>query len=283
MTERRGTASRAGAAARSALAAAAALAALAASAPPAAADKPAVPAHHGQTRADALFDQGQKHYQAGEYREAIRLFAEAYELVHDPVFLFNLGQSYRKVLDCVNAYDHYQRYLADATDADAQQRERVAQWLHELAPCVEERRAEVERVRRADAAERAQREEALRRQREETSRRGADRGRGLRIAGVAAAGAGAIGLGLGVWFSIRGAQLRSELDDACAAGCDWSMLEGKDAAGHRANVIAAFGWIGGALAVGGGAGLYLLGRSQIERVQIAPVAGGATVSARLSF
>ena len=253
----------------------------AAGAPGAQADATARP---GQARANALFERAQKHYQAGQYSDAIKLFTEAYELVHDPVFLFNLAQSYRKVLDCVKASEYYQRYLSDATDADAKQRERVEQWLREIAPCVEQRREESERARRADEAERAQQAEVLRRQREEASRsRGIDRGRPLRIAGMAAAGVGVVGLGLGSVFTIRGAQIKSELADDCADGCDWSMLQGKDASGRRANTIAAVGWIGGVLAAGGGVTLYLLGRSRIERVQVAPVAGGAAVSARLSF
>ena len=265
------------------LALAAAHAALTAAAAPAA-GAPDVAARPNQARANALFERAQKHYQAGQYSDAIKLFTEAYELVHDPVFLFNLAQSYRKVLDCVKASEYYQRYLTDATDADAKQRERVEQWLREIAPCVEQRREESERARRADEAARAQQAEALRRQREEASRpRGIDRGRQLRIAGMAAAGVGVVGLGLGSVFTIRGAQIKSDLADDCADGCDWSMLQGKDASGRRANTIAAVGWIGGVLAAGGGVTLYLLGRSRIERVQVAPVAGGAAVSARRSF
>jgi tetratricopeptide (TPR) repeat protein len=262
----------------------AALLALAAGAPAALADAPpAASTRPNQAKADALFDRAQKHYQAGRYRDAIQLFAEAYELVHDPVFLFNLAQTYRKVLDCVKASEYYQRYLTEATDADAQQRARVEQWLREIAPCAEQRRTESDLARRATDADRARQAEAQRHARDAASPHSAARARQLRIAGIAAAGVGVIGLGLGTWFTIRGAQIESDLADACAAGCDWSMLEGKDAAGHRANTLAAVGWIGGALAAGGGVTLYLLGRSRLERVQIAPVAGGAAVSARLSF
>jgi hypothetical protein len=156
--------------------------------------------------------------------------------VHDPVFLFNLGQSYRKVLDCVKASEYYQLYLADATDIDAKQRERVEQWLREIAPCVEQRREEAERARKAEEAERARKEEELRRQREAASRpQLIDRGRNLRLAGIAAAGVGAIGLGFGIGFSIHGSHLKSELAKDCADGCDWDMLHDKNAAGERAN------------------------------------------------
>jgi tetratricopeptide (TPR) repeat protein len=238
-----------------------------------------------QAKAGALFEKAQKHYQAGEYSAAIKLFTEAYELVHDPIYLFNLAQSYRKVLDCVKASEHYERYLAEAKDADAKQRERVEQWLREIAPCVQQRREDAERTRRAEAEARAREAEALRLEREEAARRPRenDRGKSLRIGGIATAGVGVVGLGLGTYFSVRGSRLKSELADACKSGCNWPDYEDKDAAGRRANTIAVVSWIGGGLAVGGGAALYLLGRARIERVQVAPAAGGATVSARFTF
>jgi tetratricopeptide (TPR) repeat protein len=269
--------------ARAARAALLALAALAAAPVPEA--RAQAPNRANQAKAGVLFEKAQKHYQAGEYSAAIKLFTEAYELVRDPIYLFNLAQTYRKVLDCVKASEHYERYLADATDADAKQRERVQQWLREIAPCVEQRREEAERARRAEEEARARQAEALRREREEAARRPVeiDRGRNLRIAGIATASVGGVGLVLGTWFTVRGSQLKSELAEACANGCDWTELDGRDAAGRRANTIAAVGWIGGGLAVGGGAALYLLGRARIEHVQLAPVEGGATVSARLSF
>jgi hypothetical protein len=160
----------------------------------------------------------------------------------------------------------------------------VEQWLRELAPCVDQRREEAELARRAEEAERARAEESWRK-REAAARepREIDRGRPFRIAGIAAAGAGLVGLGLGLGYSIHGSNLKAELADACRAGCDWEVLRGKDAAGARANKIAAAGWIGGGVAAAGGVALYLYGRSRIEHVQVAPVQGGAAVSARLSF
>ncbi|HWO17210.1 MAG TPA: hypothetical protein VNO30_00480 [Kofleriaceae bacterium] len=240
-----------------------------------------------QAKAGALFEKAQKHYQAGQYTAAIKLFTEAYELVHDPVYLFNLAQSYRKVLDCVKTAEYFERYLAEAKDADAKQRERVGQWLREIAPCVQERREEAERARRAEEEARAREAEALRLEREAAARAPQateiDRGKHLRIAGLVTAGVGAVGLGLGTYFSVRGSQLKRDLAAACEDGCDWAGLEDKDAAGRRANTIAVVSWIGGGLAAGGGAALYLLGRARIEHVQVAPAQGGATVSARFSF
>jgi hypothetical protein len=82
---------------------------------------------------------------------------------------------------------------------------------------------------------------------------------------------------------VRGARLRDELAETCATDCDWTDLRDEDAAGRRANTLAAIGWIGGGVAAASGVALYLLGRSRIEQVEVAPVPGGAAVSARLSF
>lgn len=46
-----------------------------------------------------------------EFQGAIELFKQAYELVRDPVYLFNIAQSYRKVADCENSFDYYTQYL----------------------------------------------------------------------------------------------------------------------------------------------------------------------------
>jgi tetratricopeptide (TPR) repeat protein len=237
-----------------------------------------------QAKADLMFEQAQAHYEAGRYQAAIPLFKEAYDLVHDPVYLFNIAQSYRKVLDCENAYDNYNRYLAEAKEADAKQREKVQGWLRELAPCVDERRAEHERARRGEAADRARRIEALRRE-QAAARAPVDRGRPYRRAGLIAGAVGIAGLGIGTTFSILGARQTSALADECATGCDWTdpELRAKDRAGRRDNVIAGVGWIGGGVALAGGVTLYLLGRAKVEHVTVTPAPGGATVGAHLRF
>jgi tetratricopeptide (TPR) repeat protein len=232
-----------------------------------------------QAKADVLFEQGQAHYTAGEYQAAIPLFKEAYELVHDPVYLFNVAQSYRKVADCLNAFDYYNQYLAQ--DPTSQQRDKVTAWLRELQPCVEQRQKEQQDARDAEALRR----DAERRRIEAAKPRFADvdRGAPYRIAGIATASAGVVGLAVGVVFTIRGSNLQSELQTTCAKGCNWNDYLDKDEAGKRANVYAAIGWIGGGVAVLGGVGLYMLGRNRFERVQITPVNGGATVGASASF
>lgn len=247
--------------------------------------QPAQPDVATRARAASMFERGSAHYEAGRYSKAIPLFQNAYELVHDPVYLFNLAQSYRKVLDCERATAYYTRFLKEAKDVPAEARARVRGWLRELAPCVKERRAAAETARRAqEQAARARREAAAAR-RKEPSDRTVDRGRWYRVGGYLAMGAGAIGIGLGVRYGMKGADLEDELATACATGCNWSdpELRDKDDAGKRANTLSTTFWIGGGVALAGGVALYLVGRSKVERVQLVPVEGGAAVSARLTF
>jgi len=242
-----------------------------------------------QKQADALFVKGQASYEAGKYQDAIAQFKEAYELVKDPVFLFNIAQSYRKVADCTASAEYYKRFLDEAPQAE--NRQKVEQWIAELRPCVEERQ-------RQDEAARKNQEEAerLRKERELAERQRAaapprevtvDRGGPLRIGGLVLAGIGVVGLGAGVAYGIKGNSLRNDIEDQCSApnSCQWDSppIQAKHEDGKTANVRSKIGYIGGGIAAVAGAALYMLGRTRVETVTVQPTASGATVSARLSF
>jgi tetratricopeptide (TPR) repeat protein len=234
-----------------------------------------------KARAASLFEKGLAHYQAGEYQASIELFQSAYELVHDPVYLFNIAQAYRKVADCLAAYDFYLKYLDQAKDAP--NRDKVQGWLRELQPCVDRSRAEHEAAEKAAAAERERlAQEAARKQEvvvpSHTER--VDHGRTLRLAGLGAAGAGVVGLAVGVGYALHGASLKDQVARDCASGCDWNAELPTDRAGNRANTIAEVALIGGGLAAIAGAGLYYLGMTKVEVVQ---VPGGVVVGTHVSF
>jgi len=234
------------------------------------------------TPADELFDKGQASYQAGKYQDAIAQFKQAYELVHDPVYLFNIAQSYRKAADCTGAAEYYAKYLEAAPNAE--NKAKVQQWLEELRPCVDERHREQEAAR-ANAAPPAQSVQPVRpAQPTETT---VDRGGTFRIAGIALAGAGAVGLAVGITYGIKGSHLRSDIDAMCNAPmtCQWDSdpIQKLDKDGKRANTFALAGYIGGGIAVAAGAALYMLGRSRVEVVTITPTGGGASVNAQWAF
>jgi len=230
-------------------------------------------------KADALFVKGQASYNEGKYQAAIAQFKQAYELVKDAVYLFNIAQSYRKVGDCSAAYDYYTQYLEAAPNAE--NKDKVKQWLTELKPCVDQRQKEQE-----EAARKAQ-VEAERKQRDTapTLEEQRDHGKPYRIAGIALGGVGIVGLGIGIGFGIRGASLKSEVADKCNMSCVWDSMEIQDLhqAGQRANTLSWIGYVGGGVALAGGVALYWYGRSRVETVTVAPTAGGATVSAQLHF
>jgi tetratricopeptide (TPR) repeat protein len=228
-----------------------------------------------QARADALFEKAQAHFQADEFQAAIELFKSAYELVHDPVYLFNLAQSERKILDCVAAADYYKRYLDAAPDAP--NKDKVEGWIRELTPCVDQRTAEHDAVvREQEARDRAAREAAARKP--PPARVFVDEGATYRLAGEVTGAVGVVGLALGIGFAAHGSSLGSSLTKECATGCNWDTASSEDSAGHRANTIAAVGFIGGGLAVLAGAGLYYYGTTRAA-VEVTPT----SVVARVSF
>ena len=238
-----------------------------------------------QAQADALFEKGQASYQSGQYQEAIEQFKQAYALVKDPVYLFNVAQSYRKVADCLNAHDFYTQYLQEAPNAE--NKDKVNQWLSELQPCVDQRHNEQEAARRAEEAERQRKEEEARRAAEAAKPVPVevDRGNPLRIAGIATGVVGLGGLAFGVVYGIKSQNIKNDIDNMCDRRCQWDSTEimDLDAAGKRANTRAKIGYIAGGIATLVGTGLYMFGRTRVETVMVTPNTGGATVSAQLSF
>jgi tetratricopeptide (TPR) repeat protein len=237
-----------------------------------------------QRQADALFDAGQASYQQGQFQRAINQFKKAYDLVHDPIYLFNVAQSYRKIGDCVGAHDYYRKYLAETPLA--QNKDKVEQWIRELQPCVDERERE-----KQEAARRAAEEAELRRAREDERPAPVDtqvdQGKPLRLGGIVLASAGAFGLAAGIAYGIKGGRVRSDLDARCSPPntCLWDSpeIQGLDADGRSANTRAAIGYVAGGIALVGGVALYLVGRSRIEQVTITPTGGGAMAGASLRF
>jgi tetratricopeptide (TPR) repeat protein len=231
-----------------------------------------------QAKADVFFEKGQQDYQSNKFQAAIQLFQDAYELVHDPIYLFNIAQSYRKAADCQNASDYYNRYLSESPDAPNKQA--VQGWLRELAPCVQQ-----QKQRQLDAAHRA--EELARVRHDEGISRTApverDDGQGLRVAGLTIGGIGVAGVVVGIVSGVQSHDLQREVELACTTSCDYAQVKSLDDQGKRANTIALAGYIGGGAAILAGVGLYVFGMTKVEHVTVAPAPGGATVGASWRF
>lgn len=227
-----------------------------------------------------LFVKGQAQYNAGNFRAAIKLFEEAYGLVKDPVYLFNIAQSHRKLYNCVHATTYYERFLAEATDLDPKARVQVTEWLAELRPCVEERQREQQRQR--DGGPVASLPEPAFPTADYRTR---DRGRRYRYAGLAIGGVGVAAAIVAVVYGKRAGDISDELAAACADGCEWTPeREAREQDGERASLVSTIGWIGGGAAIAGGVALYLYGRSRgTEQILVLPTRDGAAVSATFRF
>lgn len=78
---------------------------------------PAVVAREGAAAAEQAFNKGQAHYQKEEYEQAIAVFTEGYNAYPDPVFLYNIAQSYRHWNKPAEAIRFYERYLEGSPQA----------------------------------------------------------------------------------------------------------------------------------------------------------------------
>jgi tetratricopeptide (TPR) repeat protein len=89
-------------------------------------------------RARELHEQGLRHYDLGEYEEAILAFKAAYELAPASGLLFNIAQAYRLQgpAGCGPAIRFYRTFLQ--VEPAAPNRAAVEQWIAELDHCGQE-------------------------------------------------------------------------------------------------------------------------------------------------
>jgi len=182
--------------------------------------------------ARAADEAGRKHFNLREYAAAIADYRRAFQELPDPLFLFNIAQSYRLLHDCENAGAMYRTYLREKPEAD--NRAKVEQFIAEMDRCVAMPTPLPPSEVRVE------------------TRRSVP----LITGGVAAA----IGLGLvgaGIYFSSDGSQRARQLEDACASGCDGASVASIDRAGKRANRYATVSYVAGGLTLAAGATLMV--------------------------
>lgn len=63
------------------------------------------------------FEEGTKAFNLGEFQRAVTEYKAAYNAKPDPVFLYNIAQSYRLANDLTNALFFYRSFLRNAADA----------------------------------------------------------------------------------------------------------------------------------------------------------------------
>ncbi len=219
-------------------------------------------------RAKAHYKQGAAYHDAGAYDQAIAEYQAAYELAPLPELIFNIAQVHRLKHDNQLALETYRRYLALRSDG----------------PLADEARTQVALLTKELEAEQPGRETTSipRPERTEPSatRSEPQRGRTLRIVGIAT---GVVGLGaIGVAIKF-GLDARSASDRADQIAHDAEQIQSwSGGAAERYNAAVADGesaqrtmYIGygvGAALVATGTVLYVIGvRAAREPMQVTPV------------
>lgn len=95
--------------------------------------------------ARALYDQGNRKYDTGQFREALGLFTKAYETLALPGFLFNIGQCHRMLGEHERAVFFYQGYLR--RERRARNREMVERLIQECQERIAAEKARLEKAR----------------------------------------------------------------------------------------------------------------------------------------
>ncbi len=93
-------------------------------------------------KASDAFAAGQKSYQSKDYARAAGHFMDAYELDHNPLYLFNAAQAYRLGEECQKAIDAYQAFLEQVQkqNLNVSGTEQVNGYIGGLKTCVENQR-----------------------------------------------------------------------------------------------------------------------------------------------
>ena len=221
-------------------------------------------------RAKAADHAARAHYAAHEYDAAIADYQTAYQAMPDPLFLFDIAQSYRRLHDCDHALAFYREYLQQRPDAD--NHELVEHFVEQMLECATPDPASP--VVPAPTALPPARPSPP-----------PLSPRTLRLAGITSAALGIVLIGTAVYFSNQASVEASQLETACTRGCSGASVSGIDRAGLDADhdAIATYALGGAALAAGIGAILWTVLRAPGDPPVVAPAPGGATVSARLAF
>lgn len=233
--------------------------------------EPSADSNDVEASSKALYDAGSKAYEAHEYATAIDDFRKAYALLPEPLFLFDIAQSYRQIHDCDNARSFYRSYLRNAPDAE--NKDKAQRFLDEMEQCVRDAQAHAPpntgtttTVTTTPGGEQA----------------ASDKRAQLRFAGLVTGIGGLVLVGVGVAFSIEAADAASNLELECMQRCTAGDALNIDQAGRNDEAGAVITYVLGGAAIAVGVGLYLYAREPAP-VVVVPTPGGAAVSTMVRF
>lgn len=201
-----------------------------------------------EDQAAAHFQKGTQHFNLAEWDEAIAEYKEAYRLLPEPLFLYNIAQSYRQKGDCKQARTFYKSYLREAPDAD--NRDKVEQRIAEMDECIRKAGGTPDEPEpvvvdagptpppvAVDAGvevavvppdfeplpEAGVKKDVARKS-----------GKTRRIIGLATAGAGVLMTATAVYFSLEARDATRMIEQACQVECDADEVAGIDSDGKAA-------------------------------------------------
>jgi tetratricopeptide (TPR) repeat protein len=202
-------------------------------------------------RAKALFTTGNRHYELGEFTQALEVYKQAYRVKALPAFQFNIAQCHRKLGQHHEAIQMYQAYLVGVPDAQnkalvdsliAESRaeiaaaEKAARDAEQAKLDAEKKKAEEARLA-AEAARKAKEAEAAaeaERRRQIQAKLDAERQRELdktynrhpaRKWMIATGVIGAATAGVGGYFAMRARNRQSAFDDRGCGEAEHSLPE----------------------------------------------------------
>ena len=225
-------------------------------------------------KAKQAADAGAALFQANDFAGAVSKFQEAYELNHDPSYLFNVAQAYRRANDCVHAAEFYRRFLDQVPHPPNETK--IRGWYGTAQQCAKEH----------GQVDTPPTTELVKQQPAPPAPPHADSHLGFAI-GLAATSAVAFGIGgFFAWDSSYLEDHRKAFLAGCTASnpCSAAVVNDYDGRGSRANTIAVVGLVAGVATLATGAALYFLGSdAETPPVAVVPLPGGAFIRRGWAF
>jgi tetratricopeptide (TPR) repeat protein len=231
-------------------------------------------AHGDSSTAKRAFEKGMTAYNLQDFSTALEMFKRAYEELHDPAFLFNIGQAQRQLGQYEAAARSYRIYLA--SQPGAPNREQVKRLIQQMDEAAKEARAQKPPALVQPPMQATQPPPAS--VPPPAMPPPVDSGRPMRLAGIITAGVGVGLLALGVVFAVLSKQAGDDAYHPSSGIYDHAADERQ--ANLRNAEIATF-VVGGAAAVAGTT-VWLLGRRSrsTSHAALTPVVSGAGVGVR---
>lgn len=237
-----------------------------------------------EEEARAHYEAGLRHYNLGEFDEAIAEFKKAYALSGAPGLLFNTAQAYRLKGDHKQALYFYRTYLrlvpeapnrADVEARIAEMEQSIADQAARGAPPPETDPTHGTTTVTVDERPRAATVVV-------TDRPRAPAGRTKKLLGYAALGTGTILLASSAWLAGRAADAADELSTVSRDRGTWTAdHDALYARGERDEALAITALVSGGVALAAGGVLLYLGHREVRvtgRVAVSPPSGRVSIA-----